>query len=1075
MADDLPENHKINSCSNDPAAKGTQELMTAYAIHQLASGLEIIEQISHGFSVGDILLETELGYMKALANNEATFGRFIVTDVIDDDHVEICSSGTNLKIENDNFYNVIEEHKIYMTSNSASGKAIATDSADAASYTMRNPVFIVRKKEIIDNVKTVTIDMLPWRPDIGPHTETFTLQFTAGDHGTVTGELEQSVLAGESGTAVTAVPDNGYVFSRWSDGSTANPRTNEYIMSDVIAQAIFTPPQVTLRYEIEDGIGEITGDTLQIVNVGDSGTPVQATVFVGGYHFVRWSDGNTNASRTDTNVTQDLTVTAIYEKNSYIVKFLRNNTHLTLDGEVTQHIEYGNDSSVVTAIPDTGYHFTGWSNGEEYPSIQITNVTSSVTVTAYCEIDTYTLNYAAGEHGSITGNVSQEVEYLQNGTEVTAVPDTGYHFVRWSDGNTNASRTDLNVTGNIGVIAEFAATSHTVRFISGSNGGLSGTLVQNVPDGGSTSPVSTAADVGYHFTQWDDGNVDDPRVINNVTQDITVTAEFAINEYTVNYTTDGDGTISGNNPQIIDHGGSGSEVVAVPNPGYQFDKWLEDGLPTANRTDTNITESTTYTASFVKRVDEYSNVEIGNGQMATPYRMHTFMNSDELILLGEVPSSGGNDYLGTTPSGYGPLSITLPSKYSNIKKVVTAGTDIFILYEDGDLYFRGLNNNGVSGLGHSNIVGSFTLSATNVVDVEIAAQSAAYSKNTSAMILKQLGDDTIVMVSGYNRGNLGSGTNVDVIETTANSYGEYWKDVTPAPEGTPVSVRSIYLGGGYLAEQLHSAIITNDGNVWTTGYNDNGQLGIGSTTNSNVFQLVTLPSGETAKKIQLNQQISTDSGLTMILTDSGKIYAMGSAVAHNFNSELSVKQTSPVCMFDNSTGNDAIDIICSDLTTPRMFYIDINNTIYAIGKNDSGLLGVGDTADRSSWTPISVLVNKAKLLVLMGSDDASSDDNVALCVTTDNKIYTWGDGDNACIGDGSTTDQNAPVDITSEFTSLLNIADIKIIKAIETTGGPCWLIQDTNDNVIGWGSNGYQILTVDSNVLSENMPKQVYP
>lgn len=68
----------------------------------------------------------------------------------------------------------------------------------------------------------------------------------------------------------------------------------------------------------------------------------------------------------------------------------------------------------------------------------------------------YTLTYSAGPNGSITGTTSQEVLDGQDGTPVTAVPDTGYTFIDWSDTSTANPRTDTNVTGNISVTANFA-------------------------------------------------------------------------------------------------------------------------------------------------------------------------------------------------------------------------------------------------------------------------------------------------------------------------------------------------------------------------------------------------------------------------------------------------------------------------------------------------------------------------------------------------------------------------------------------------------------------------------------------
>jgi len=71
----------------------------------------------------------------------------------------------------------------------------------------------------------------------------------------------------------------------------------------------------------------------------------------------------------------------------------------------------------------------------------------------------FTLNYSAGANGTITGTTSQTVNLGENGTEVIAVANSGYHFVNWSDGVTTASRTDTNVQSSISVTANFAADS----------------------------------------------------------------------------------------------------------------------------------------------------------------------------------------------------------------------------------------------------------------------------------------------------------------------------------------------------------------------------------------------------------------------------------------------------------------------------------------------------------------------------------------------------------------------------------------------------------------------------------------
>ncbi len=99
----------------------------------------------------------------------------------------------------------------------------------------------------------------------------------------------------------------------------------------------------------------------------------------------------------------------------------------------------------------------------------------------------------------------QTVNHGSNGTAVTAVPSTGYRFVNWSDSSTANPRTDLNVTGNISVTANFAINTYTLTYTAGSNGTISGTTPQTVNHGSNGTAVTAVPNTGYHFTQWSDG------------------------------------------------------------------------------------------------------------------------------------------------------------------------------------------------------------------------------------------------------------------------------------------------------------------------------------------------------------------------------------------------------------------------------------------------------------------------------------------------------------------------------------------------------------------------------------------
>ena len=106
-----------------------------------------------------------------------------------------------------------------------------------------------------------------------------------------------------------------------------------------------------------------------------------------------------------------------------------------------------------------------------------------MSVTANFAINTYTLTYTAGANGTITGTSPQTVNHGADGTPVTAVPNTGYHFVDWSDGVLTAARTDTNVTANVSVTANFAINTYTLTYTAGANGTITGTSPQTVNHG----------------------------------------------------------------------------------------------------------------------------------------------------------------------------------------------------------------------------------------------------------------------------------------------------------------------------------------------------------------------------------------------------------------------------------------------------------------------------------------------------------------------------------------------------------------------------------------------------------------
>jgi hypothetical protein len=188
----------------------------------------------------------------------------------------------------------------------------------------------------------------------------------------------------------------------------------------------------------------------------------------------------------------------------------------------------------------------------------------------------YNLIYNASEGGTILGNNFQRLLMGYDGTAVEAVPDYGYHFTGWSDGQASNPRIDLNVTGNIEVEAIFKINTYDLSYSAASNGSITGDASQTVENGSGGTAVEAVPATGYHFVQWCDGSTMNPRTDNDVTEDSSYEAEFGINIYNISATEfpSGTGTISGQDEYEY---GETITLTAVPAEGYLFEKWTENG------------------------------------------------------------------------------------------------------------------------------------------------------------------------------------------------------------------------------------------------------------------------------------------------------------------------------------------------------------------------------------------------------------------------------------------------------------------------------------------------------------------
>ena len=147
----------------------------------------------------------------------------------------------------------------------------------------------------------------------------FTLTYSAGANGLIQGTSPQKVLAGASGTAVTAVPNTNFRFVNWSDGSSANPRTDTNVQANITVTASFASlPKITASAGsggsiTPSGTVYVSYNGSQQFTIGPNATYRILDVLVDG------STVGAVPSYTFSNVTADRTIAATFKQNTLAI------------------------------------------------------------------------------------------------------------------------------------------------------------------------------------------------------------------------------------------------------------------------------------------------------------------------------------------------------------------------------------------------------------------------------------------------------------------------------------------------------------------------------------------------------------------------------------------------------------------------------------------------------------------------------------------------------------------------------------------------------------------------------------
>jgi len=278
-----------------------------------------------------------------------------------------------------------------------------------------------------------------------------------------------------------------------------------------------------------------------------------------------------------------------------------------------------------------------------------------------------------------------------------------------------------------------------------------------------------------------------------------------------------------------------------------------------------------------------------------------------------------------------------------------------------------------------------------------------------------------------------------VMDWGANAFGQLGDGTTTGPElcgtrpcsATPVAV-SLTGVTAISAGKLHSMALLSDGTVMDWGENKWGQLGNGTTTNSDVPVEVRGLSGVTA--------ISADGHHSLALLGNGKVMAWGLNKAGELGTGT---RTGPeTCGADPcSTTPVAVSGLSgvTAISAGEQYNLALlsDGTVKSWGYNGSGQLGDGTTGvATSSDLPVAVSTLSGVTAISAGFD-------AGLALLSNGTVMAWGLNKWGELGNGTSTASDVPVEVSG-------LSGVTAISAGERKD----LALLSNGTVMAWGVNG---------------------
>jgi len=400
---------------------------------------------------------------------------------------------------------------------------------------------------------------------------------------------------------------------------------------------------------------------------------------------------------------------------------------------------------------------------------------------------------------------------------------------------------------------------------------------------------------------------------------------------------------------------------------------------------------------------------------------------------------------GTVTSANMPVPVDTSGVLSNITLAgISLGSHAIAWGSDGKLYGWGNNANGQFGTGDSSISTTPSAVWTSGLLAGKTVTSIAANGGAGSHTLLLTSDGKIHSFGTNTNGQLGNGT------TTASNVA-LAVDMSGVLAGKTVTAIS--------AGSSHSLALTSEGKIYAWGGNSAGQLGIGTTTASSV-PIAVATDGELGGKIVT--AIAGYGNHSMALTSDGRVYTWGNITPGNGNGAANFTRAVAAGNGGLIEGKTTTAISSGGL---HAITLASDGTLYGWGGNSSGQVGDGTTTS-VRLSPVAIGVTgllAGKTVTAIATGDAFS-----LALTSEGKVYAWGQGNTGAMGNGSSTTSN-PMPVEVSTSGVLSGKTITMI----SVGQNYATALASDGKLYAWGSGTQGQMGNGTTVATNNAPVAV--